>query len=143
MAATEGQVSRERLQQHTSGPWAITDRPDPDRAEPEFFNIESGTENDDGWIVARVWADAPELSLRADANARLIAAAPDLLAVTQWIVAFMDEHPDWTEQFFTEGGKGLSEVEWLDAARAAIAKATGTETVPNAAPLVPNTTAGA
>lgn len=119
-------MSRERLQQHTSGPWAITDRPDPDRAEPEFFNIESGTENDDGWIVARVWADAPELSLRADANARLIAAAPDLLEALDRLTG--EVRACWGMEADARAAFGNTNytvvAERLDAALSAIAKAT-------------------
>jgi hypothetical protein len=35
----------------------------------------------------------------------------------KWIVAFMDEHPEWTDEQFTEGGEALSETEWLEQAR--------------------------
>ncbi len=34
-----------------------------------------------------------------------------------WIVAFMDEHPEWTEANFTEEGNAGSETEWLAHAR--------------------------
>lgn len=38
----------------------------------------------------------------------------------EWIVVFMDEHPEWTDQQFTEYGEANSETDWLAQARAYI-----------------------
>jgi len=71
---------------HTLGPWRVTDEPQDDEL---FYNIESGTDKKDGWIIARVWADAEELSSQAEANARLIACTPELLIVLNQAIAFL------------------------------------------------------
>jgi hypothetical protein len=34
----------------------------------------------------------------------------------QWIVEFMNEHPEWTAEHFTEHGNALSETIWLESA---------------------------
>jgi len=72
-------------------------------------------------IAEKIGANAPGTP---EANARLIAAAPDLLAALQWIVDFVDEHPEWADSYFLED-EGSAERYWLDEARAAIAKAEG------------------
>lgn len=101
--------------QHTPGPWVVTavgschgihpaasenERDDICRITPHNYHP-------DGWPAAKV---------EAEANARLIAAAPDLLAALQALVGEADlgeiDHEDETRRL-------------LDVARAAIAKATG------------------
>lgn len=72
----------------------------------------------DAYAVARVIEpiDRPHAKARADANARLIAAAPELLSELDNLVSFI------------ESANGLWEYdvpEELKAAKAAIAKATG------------------
>lgn len=62
------------------------------------------------------------------ANARLIAAAPELLAMTRWLAASLQalcKHSNITEQDeITIEGKTLSIAQLLDAANVAIGKAT-------------------
>ncbi len=52
----------------------------------------------------------------------LIEAAPDLLAALEWFCEFCGEHEEWESEQFPPD---TSEREWLDNARAAIAKAKG------------------
>jgi hypothetical protein len=54
-----------------------------------------------------------------EANARLIAAAPDLLAACQGLIEYFID-PSWDD---------YSDTETMQAARAAIAKATGDQTI--------------
>jgi hypothetical protein len=67
----------------------------------------------DRWHIADVWRDVPELVEEAEANARLIAAAPDLLAA-------LKRSLDWLASY---QGAGADRV-W-EQAKAAIAKAEG------------------
>lgn len=86
----------------TPGPWAYHND-EPDEYYPEYVS----SPHDGGVVVARV----QYLPERGSANARLIAAAPDLLAALQGMLAIADRYT----------GTGLAEV---DAARAAIHNAT-------------------
>lgn len=90
---------------HTPGPWSAKPSADTGYGDPEWapFQIES-----DEWIVAVAIGDVDDLN--AEANARLIAAAPDLLeALSELIEA---------NSFYFKPGNP-----WGDKARAAIAKA--------------------
>lgn len=94
---------------HTPGPWT-------------HYPFLSGSENHSGFGVNgngfRLASAHPIDSdgNEGEANARLIAAAPELLMALAWLVGLKDERPsDYAEQ------KPLA---WA-AARAAIAKATG------------------
>ncbi len=84
---------------HTPGPW----------------EVELGTANRDWHIIKRgtAWNAT---SAERDANARLIAAAPDLLAALALILA------DYSAAY---GGDEKDEPKAMKAARAAIAKAEG------------------
>lgn len=87
---------------HTPGPWRVHNLrveppPDPQRA-------------NGGWTVAQVYG--PD----AEANARLIAAAPELLEALAWFVDPNNDSPTLDE--FDAA---------VDVARLAIAKATGRE----------------
>lgn len=92
------------MSKHTPGPWS---------AEEGRHN--SGVEADNQWgsivadnyCVAAIWADAPNYK----EDARLIAAAPDLLETLRWIGR---QNPEAYEDFIMECRKR---------ARAAIAKA--------------------
>lgn len=79
---------------HSPTPWHL--RPDPPQFEPIIYA-------DDGEFVGRAYAGRYR-----DANARLIAAAPELLEALRGVVRVADRK---TDEF--------------DAAHAAIAKATG------------------
>lgn len=110
---------------HTPGPWqAIAESGPLVRDGNTWWRIYTD-DGDDSEFVAEVGrtADAKPHERAADAaNARLIAAAPDLLAACQL----------W-DQGFTEGEQFTAEQfrRWVNAnrraARAAIAKATGQE----------------
>ena len=94
------------MTEHTKGPWELDES-----LRGNSFTAISG----DDWIelatvVTRMNMkdeDSPE----GMANARLISAAPDLLAALEWAVETAD-----TEQY---------EADWYAAARVAIAKARG------------------
>jgi hypothetical protein len=99
-------------QAHTPGPWLQSHRQIPDGMYSTEVYAKDGetiatihwypVKTDDGWITSR------------DGNARLIAAAPDMLAALQDIVR-RNEIQHWFN---------------LDLARAAIAKATGNGAAP-------------
>lgn len=95
--------------QHTPGPWNV--RYSEDRA--DAF-IECGDRSNITDWAARFIAQTYVHDLEDAANARLIAAAPDLLAALQNVIYGWD---NWAEQGNIEHA--------IDAARAAIAKATG------------------
>lgn len=87
---------------HTPGPW-----------EPDFFTTRVQTQKD-GHIVAEIKPEDFAAREEQMCNARLIAAAPELLAALQLIAAEPCDH-------------GPQEFCPREVARAAIAKATGKE----------------
>lgn len=89
---------------HTPAPWTIRT----DSEDPQAINIRSESVP----FVASVWGDGGP-SFKQAANARLIAAAPDLLAALQKLVRAIDRAP-------ANFADGLA-----DQAREVIAKATG------------------
>jgi hypothetical protein len=89
------------IEKHTPGPWAIGLESDDDR-----FQVIAST----GEHICYVELDP------VGSNARLIAAAPDLLAALKWAVDCSDMNLDDLD---------LDTCAALDAARAAIAKAEG------------------
>ena len=90
------------MSQHTEGPW-IADG-------AQIFTSDTNVAQANGYRIDRETVAA---------NARLIAAAPELLeALEQMVSVFLD----------TEGRHGESKNDAMDAARAAIAKATGENT---------------
>lgn len=101
------------MSKHTPGPWRVEIDDSPDAAWawqwPTIVSDEYEVVGTEG-----LYGD-----LETDmANARLIAAAPELLVALQLMVdRFLD----------TEGSYGVWENEAIEAARAAIAKATGGE----------------
>lgn len=98
---------RVKLPAHTPGPWKVTDR----------FEI-SMDDGDVQPLVATVNADDASVSNeQAEADARLIAAAPDLLDVLR----VLTDHAKETYPHF-ESDRGQRDIA---AALAAIAKATG------------------
>lgn len=92
------------MKKHTPGPWRVFGGTDDDRGH---------VMTSDGYAVADCCLDYSSIPTREQLeNARLIAAAPDLLAA-------LKEIAEWTERYTTPGHP-ISTV-----ARAAIAKATG------------------
>jgi hypothetical protein len=93
---------------HTPGPWACHDK--------AAYGLAITTGNIAAQNIASVQAYVGLTHTQARANARLIAAAPDMLAQLQGWAALMDPaSPDY-DPAFAPG---------LDAIRAAIAKAEG------------------
>jgi len=95
---------------HTKGPWHIT--------EPNAINGKRFicTEPADGvfYTVAITMGDAAWSHINDAANARLIAAAPDLLDALRWTLeSLIDDYEGWND------------MPVVKAARAAIAKAEG------------------
>ena len=87
--------------QHTPGPWKVTG----------LYVREQ-----DGGLVASIndlWHDQKTPKAEKNANARLMAAAPDLLAALEEWVGYVPNSTDEVEQHR------------IDRARAAIARATG------------------
>lgn len=108
---------------HTPGPWTPMVRPPASRADHGWRALAQVW---GGWIVAVPRRLVGRLARDAEANARLISAAPDMLAVLRMVDALgLMEFPDGPDDPRT-----IAEIapDWLDmwrAARAAIAKATG------------------
>lgn len=95
--------------QHTPGPWALT-------AEGFGFSVRSAGTMENGYLSEHICSMDHYRDDRAEEqtpNARLIAAAPELLEALQKLCAIADD------------GDVASWVSEWDAARAAIAKATG------------------
>jgi hypothetical protein len=94
---------------HTPGPWWIETGPDVD-----LINHVGISADDHSMLAQAVWKmDDDERSPMCEANAHLIAAAPDLLDALQSIVAS------------AEDGCAAINTRFLITAKAAIAKATG------------------
>lgn len=89
---------------HTPGPWGCKNERD-----PKFIPLKAIYCERMGFQIGFINTPDKQTCEEAEANARLIAAAPDLLQALQWIA---DNGPD-------------DAYELRDAARAAIAKATG------------------
>jgi hypothetical protein len=101
---------------HTPGPWKA-----------DNWSDISVNRNGKPTLVARAWQSSHDMpshpikSIEAAANARLIAAAPDLLAALNEILVIVNEG---TKECHKRGGTRLGNID--DVARAAIAKAEGT-----------------
>jgi len=97
---------------HTPGPWATDQSGD-------IYEVATNRGIGEAWHSEEIWK----------ANARLIAAAPELLEALQWMVA-NDETCEGDEPLNDHSGVTWNEINsfWiggLNKARAAIAKATG------------------
>jgi len=100
------------MNQHTHGPWTVS-------YETDITGIENDPDNDCFGIVDVAHVYLREVPGRHEANARLIAAAPDLLAA---LVVLVEEKVDYMRL----NNLGDPEREYATKqARAAIAKATG------------------
>ena len=76
---------------HTPGPWTAVPDQRPTRRALRTFAVGAG-----GVEIATVWESAParalelgEVSARVDADARLIAAAPELLAACEALMSYV------------------------------------------------------
>jgi len=73
------------MTRHTPGPWFVfkgdseTDRPGINSEDPSFSIVVYGTDDDDAGVNGRTVEER-------DANARLLAAAPDLLAALRDLI---------------------------------------------------------
>ncbi len=98
---------------HTKGPWKVA----PLESDP-YENIRVVAENNRG--VCELWQDdapVPDYNATQHANARLIAAAPEMLEALIKVMSWVD---NWSPEFTEEDEWAEDEI----AARAAIAKAT-------------------
>jgi hypothetical protein len=100
---------------HTPGPWTITRKHTPPIFDRGCIAI--------GPDIAAI--QVPELDTASEANARLIAAAPDLLAALARAVAYLDANrpKGKISDIFSKLNEHENDV--LKPARAAIAKAKG------------------
>ena len=109
---------------HTQGPWEIRATRIDDNAfisDIQAPNQDNPSQSGSNPTVATTWYRPDDGE--AEANARLIAAAPDLLeALNELVNWFGMDRSDW------DGWEGVNEV--LDSASNAIAKATGKEVSP-------------
>jgi hypothetical protein len=92
---------------HTPGPWKINRH-----GYESLYACHEFVEGDSGIGVCGIWH--PESHREQDANARLIAAAPELLEALKQVVAWMD----------APGDSAFGDAQ-LQTARDAISKATG------------------
>lgn len=120
---------------HTPGPWVVCIQDDDDKA----FEIFSESQLVNGRISAEKWDDALARAglnhKEFEANARLIAAAPELLEALNAALATIDDYLDyehngdpWVEDARAMGEMDINDYKRdgrLEKARAAIAKATG------------------
>ena len=96
---------------HTPGPW--------DRGPYVGDNIHVITTTEHPW-VGRIVAKVPALNIvDGEANARLIAAAPDLLAAIKALMAEVERRDNPSDEGCS------SDCDQMDAAKAAVAKAEG------------------
>lgn len=101
------------LVEHTPGPWSFAPQTEKGSTlAPDIFPFQIETED---WVLAEIYGDVTALQgAVAQANARLIAAAPDLLKALIW-----------AEAAIAPFSKDPQEKSGILMVRAAIAKATG------------------
>jgi hypothetical protein len=114
--------------EHTPGPWRVYEQEiaDKDQAKKELCDLVEGTPNfqpwlvyvtDDDWNLATAVTGCGE---RSKANARLIAAAPKMLAALQLVMSLYE-----AENLRESSPRGsiIVDPQWTIQARAAIAEA--------------------
>ena len=110
------------MSKHTPGPW-ISESPTRDGTSVKSTAALFSTV---AWCGAgSIWSSSGSYEIsheEAEANARLIAAAPDLLEVAKLLLDFYNLE---TQLFVEKYGHGITTRILGDRARAAIAKATG------------------
>lgn len=94
------------MTKHTPGPWVVAE---------DVFNDRPEIRDRDGRLIAVVMAHYPMSATTQSANARLIAAAPELLEALKWLNAEFDD--DFGGVLFTRND--------FERVRKAIAKAEG------------------
>lgn len=102
------------MSKHTPGPW----RPERDAEELRVYGQRD-------CLIACV-GNAYSHPADDEANAHVIAAAPDLLEALKGLVADTEEYVRINNLYTEEGGPAIHN-HWMVIARAAIAKATGAE----------------
>ena len=117
------------MSKHTPGPWVvfINDAGDAHTGWPISIHPKDNNEKSivrTGGMYPYEW-DEYTSQAEAVANARLIAAAPDLLEALQEISAFMQGHELWVDGMIRYPGD--KEITPSEIARAAIKKAIGDE----------------
>jgi hypothetical protein len=102
-----------QLSKHTPGPWTIQAEPGCCFHEGNHYAItQEGEDQGESWwaTIAEIW---PTSGDNGEADARLIAAAPDLLTATRKMLALVD-NAEWTQ---------AERLACIHGARAAVAKA--------------------
>ncbi len=104
-------------EQHTPAPWVLEDRG------YKFIVHKSG----DGYITRDICRmdSSTMAAFNQEANARLIAAAPDMLDALKIAKKFIEIASDWNIDGAEIEGEMRSTYDWLAVIQAAIAKATG------------------
>jgi hypothetical protein len=105
---------------HTPGPWTVEDWEYKVKGREHVPVIVSTGSNDAVAEALGLWRNGEDSEEERNANARLIAAAPDLLEALQ---GFVNHFPDGDDGMEKAVGYGLDSE--LFAARVAIAQATG------------------
>ncbi len=109
------------MSKHTPGPWRFSDNTKWWKTNP--FSVTVPKKGVHGTAVANIPARATISMEEAQANARLIAAAPDLLEALDSLARYADTCELFIKE--THPGKAAALRERVTNARAAIAKATG------------------
>lgn len=102
---------------HTPGPWSWVDECPIGRS-PYIAILAAASES---WSVAKICGPIGDAEI---ANARLIAAAPDLLAALDGLISLRDKTEITHEAAYDAMFKSVGRAHW-DAALAALAKAKG------------------
>jgi hypothetical protein len=105
-------------QKNTPGPWTASANPG---RQPTNWFVEKPMQGKDRFYL-HIVAEIPNHSTQAEANARLIAAAPEMLKALKFIADALRDSPDFKEYATTSDGYQFHP---LSLARAAIAKAEG------------------
>ena len=112
--------------QHTSGPWENLEHFSESKHDGHLIV------GPNGWGIAKIWHDDRLPAGEIDANARLIASAPELLAALERLYKM----GEWQRTINDEMGATVGHA--YSSARAAIAKATGAPVQPSTFNLQPS-----
>ena len=106
---------------HTPGPWNVATNPGGPENQPAFPSVRDNTGNPHGQDIVCMPLGNSET---VKANARLIAAAPEMLEALQEAIPALVDMRDEAKNAGAWVSEGIAE-DALSAARAAVAKATG------------------